>query len=165
MAPVTPKSWNSPLGTHLPRGAHLPWEAWGALESRATRSATLTLGTIATLWRTQPASGPRDPGVCKTLQSRDLGSDCKRIQHSPLSQGRPNLPFLPEEDKSALHRALTWGPIRLHVRGFTFLPSSPGSPGSPCGQKIHISPQIHFHCCLAERHWHGGPQVTICLGR
>lgn len=46
------------LDTHLARRADLPWEARGARESRATRSSTLTLRSIVTLWRMQPASGP-----------------------------------------------------------------------------------------------------------
>lgn len=45
------------LNTHLARRADLPWEAWGARESRAARSSTVTLGAIVALWMIQPASG------------------------------------------------------------------------------------------------------------
>lgn len=49
--PLLLSSPRTTLATYLARRADLPWEARRALGSRATRSSTLTLRTIVTLWR------------------------------------------------------------------------------------------------------------------
>lgn len=74
-------------------------------------------------------------------QGQGHGLEVAEDSHSLLSRGRPRLPSLPVEGRQGrCSHGPGLGPSEAQGRGFTFLPSSPGSPASPCGQRTHISP-------------------------
>lgn len=92
-------------------------------------------------------------------QGQGQGSEAAPESSTHFSSRGSRIPLLSLWKTKCFRHGRDLRPEQTQVRGFTFLPSSPGSPGSPCGQRTHVSPNIHL--CLAARHCLGGPQVSV----
>lgn len=105
---------------------------------------------------------PETPGKAATThhsQGQGQGLEAAPDSSTHFSPRGSRIPLLSLWKTKHFRHRQDLRPEQTQVRGFTFLPSSPGSPGSPCGQRTHVSPNIHR--CLAARHCLGGPQVSV----